>query len=172
MGGMEQRKRSTSHTPAHILLTVLIVSQIVFTFLLYNRAGLGIIRSIGWIVLWISAILGWLPILELRRKGKVPQGESYVHTTRLVTTGVYAIVRHPQFLAGILLSLALMLIAQHWLVAVLGIAVVIIFYVGVLEGDKSGVEQFGDDYERYMQRVPGINLPKGLVGLVYRREGK
>jgi protein-S-isoprenylcysteine O-methyltransferase Ste14 len=172
MEKMEERKRHSAHILAHIVLTVLIVAQIVFSFLLYNRAGIGIVRNVGWIVLWISAILGWLPILELRRKGKVPRGKSYVHTTRLVTTGVYAIVRHPQFLAGILLSLALMLIAQHWTVVMLSIPVVITFYVGVMEGDRSGVEQFGDDYEHYMQKVPGINLPKGLVGLVHRKEGK
>lgn len=163
---------SPSHTLSHIVLTVLMVSEIGLTFLLYNRAGIGIIRSIGWIVLWISAILGWLPIFELRRKGKVPKGKSYVHTTILVDSGVYAVVRHPQFLAGILLALSLMLIAQHWLIVVLGIPAMIIFYLGVMDGDKSGIEKFGDEYMRYMQRVPGANLPVGLMRLLRLQKRK
>lgn len=172
MRNMGDRNVSPSHTLSHIVLTVLMVSEIGLTFLLYNRAGIGIIRSIGWIVLWISAILGWLPIFELRRKGKVPKGKSYVHTTILVDSGVYAVVRHPQFLAGILLALSLMLIAQHWLIVVLGIPAMIIFYLGVMDGDKSGIEKFGDEYMRYMQRVPGANLPVGLMRLLRLQKRK
>jgi len=49
----------------------------------------------------------------------VSKGKSYVGTTRLVDTSLYAIVRHPQYLGGILFNLMLMLLAQHWLVILL-----------------------------------------------------
>jgi protein-S-isoprenylcysteine O-methyltransferase Ste14 len=98
----------------------------------------------------------------------VPKGKSYVTTTKLVDTGIYAIVRHPQFLAGMLWSLAFILIAQHWLVLVLGIPIILIWYLGIIEGDKSGIEKFGDDYKRYMQRVPQMNFLVGLIRVTRR----
>lgn len=166
---MKNRKMSLLHTLSHILLAVLIIPQIILTFFLYNPSGIEIIRNIGWIILFISAIFGWLPIFEFRRKGGVPKGQSFVKTTVFVDSGVYAIVRHPQFLGGIFLGLSLILIAQHWLVAVIGIPVMMIFYLGIVDGDKSGIEKFGDGYKRYMQKVPRMNFLLGTIRLIRHR---
>lgn len=153
----------------HIILSVFIVLQIVLTFIFYNQLGIEIIRNMGWIILFISGIFGWMPIFEFRRKGKVPEGQSFIKTTVLVDSGIYAIVRHPQFLGGILLSLALILIAQHWLVVVMGIPAMIIFYSGIVEGDRLGIEKFGDDYKSYMQKVPRMNFLAGLIRVLQHK---
>ncbi|MDD2666535.1 MAG: methyltransferase [Methanocellales archaeon] len=104
-----------------------------------------------------------MPIFELRRKGGVQKGQSFVKTTVFVDSGIYAIVRHPQFLGGIFLGLALILIAQNWLVTFIGIPVMIIFYLGIVEGDESGIEKFGDVYKSYMQKVPRANFLLGII---------
>ena len=166
---MQNRKMNLLHTLSHIILTVLIISQIILTFFLYNRAGIEIIRNIGWIILFMSAIFGWLPIFEFRRKGGVSKGQSFVKTTVFVDSGIYAIVRHPQFLGGIFLGLALILIAQNWLVAFIGIPVMIIFYLGIVEGDKYGIEKFGDVYKRYMEKVPRANFLLGIIRVLRRK---
>ncbi|MBM4029289.1 MAG: hypothetical protein FJ280_28415, partial [Planctomycetes bacterium] len=70
------------------------------------------------------SIFGWLPIFTFKKMGGVSKGQSYIHTTALVDRGIYAIVRHPQYLAGILMGMALPFISQHWLVAVPGGVVV------------------------------------------------
>ena len=57
------------------ILTIAAVGQIILSFLLYDDHGNVIIRNIGWVVLWISAIFGLLPILTLRKWGKVPEGK-------------------------------------------------------------------------------------------------
>ena len=152
-----------------IMLTVVMVSQIVLSFFLYNPEGIQTLRLVGWVVLFVSAIFGWLPIFTFRKKGKVPKGKSFVHTTVLVDSGIYAVVRHPQFLAGILLSLSLTLIVQHWIITVLGIVGMIILYHDIREGDKSGVEKFGDDYKNYMQKVPRMNFLAGILRLLRHR---
>jgi protein-S-isoprenylcysteine O-methyltransferase Ste14 len=98
-----------------VVLAVAAVAQIIFPFVLYNQDGVDWVRNLGWIVLAVSGVLGWLPIYTLRRKGGVAKGESYVQTTELVDSGIYGIVRHPQYLAGVLMNLALALIAQlYW----------------------------------------------------------
>jgi len=73
----------------------LTVAQIALAFFL-RRPGSEAVEWAGWICTWIAGIFGMLPILIFRRRGSVPQGESYMKTTVLVDTGLYAIVRHPQ----------------------------------------------------------------------------
>jgi protein-S-isoprenylcysteine O-methyltransferase Ste14 len=108
-------------------------------------------------------VFGWLPILTMRKWGHVPKGKSYVHTTTLVDRGVYAIVRHPQYLAGMLMGIALALIAQHWIVALLGAVVVFTLYMDTFEEEVACLEKFGEEYERYRQRVPRVNFLAGIV---------
>jgi protein-S-isoprenylcysteine O-methyltransferase Ste14 len=111
------------------ILTIVAVGQIVLSILLYNKAGNPIMTNVGWVILWISAVFGWLPVFTLKRWGGVPKGKGYVNTTILVDRGVYAVVRHPQYLAGMLMGLALSLIAQHWAVTKLGVASILLFYL-------------------------------------------
>ena len=92
-----------------------------------------------------------------------------MQTTAIVDTGIYAIVRHPQGgTAGLLLNLALPLIGQHWLLAVLAPVSMILIYADTFNADKACVEKFGEEYERYMQRVPRVNFLTGLWRLAIR----
>ena len=51
---------------------------------------------LGWVVWAIGMVLVMAPIILFPRRGGVPRRKSFVHTTRLVDTGIYAVVRHPQ----------------------------------------------------------------------------
>ena len=57
---------------------------------------------IGWVVWALGMVLVMAPIVTFPRRGGVPRGKWFVHTTRLVDTGFYAVVRHPQYTGGIL----------------------------------------------------------------------
>lgn len=164
--------KSTRATISAVILTIAAVGQILLTILLYNQNGNTIIRNLGWVILWISAIFGWLPIITFRKWGKVPKGKGYTETTVLVDRGVYAIVRHPQYLAGILLGIGLSLIAQHWVVAILGVLVVVILYFDTFEEETAMVEKFGAAYEAYSQRVPRLNFILGILRLLRRTRGE
>ena len=149
----------------------LIVLQFTLIFFV-DIDGIQAVRYIGWVV-WAAAIVfGWMPIFVLRRKGGVPKGESYVHTTVIVDTGIYAVVRPPQYMAGVLLSLALVIITQHWFIAVIGVVAMVLNYFIALKADQELIEKFGDDYRRYMQKVPRMNFLLGLMRLLRRRKGE
>jgi protein-S-isoprenylcysteine O-methyltransferase Ste14 len=150
------------------ILTLASVGQIALAFLLYEENNIAVI-NLGWVILWISAIFGWLPIFTFKKLGRVPKGKAYLHTTILVDRGVYAIVRHPQYLAGILIGLSLPLISQHWLVAVLGIIVIVINYVDTFNEEASNIVKFGDEYREYMQRVPRLNFLLGIYRLLAKK---
>ena len=149
----------------------LTVAQLVLAFLL-RRPGSEALRWAGWIAWWISAILGWLPIFVLRKKGGVAQGDSYVKTTKLVDTGIYDIVRHPQMgTTWLLMCFGLMLIAQHWSSVALGVPAMVLAYLDLLKADQRLVEKFGDAYRRYMERVPRANFVLGIVRLLQHTRG-
>ena len=119
--------------------------------------------AIGWVFWAIGMVLVMAPIVMFPRRGGVAKGKSFVHTTRLVDTGIYAVVRHPQYLGGVLaLFVTTLLWYPHWLFAVLGIAGTIILYLSTKWEEKRLVNQFGDEYREYMKRVPRMDLITGI----------
>jgi len=147
---------------------VLTVAQIVLAFFLH-QPGSEALEWAGWICLWTSGIFGLLPVITFRRKGGVADGESYMKTTVLVDTGVYAIVRHPQGgTAWLLINLGVTLIAQHWSSVVLGLVSLVLAYADTFKTDQYCIEKFGDEYERYMEKVPRVNFVAGIVRLARR----
>jgi hypothetical protein len=45
-------------------------------------------------------------------------------------------------------------------------------YLIALKADQELIEKFGDDYRRYMQKVPRMNFLLGLIRLLRRRKGE
>jgi len=122
---------------------------------------------IGWVVWVLGMIMVMAPIVMFPRRGGVPKGKSFVKTTRLVDSGLYAIVRHPQYTGGVLaIFLTTLLWYPHWLFGVLGAAGAVVIYMSCREEDKYLIGKFGDDYKRYMQRVPQMNFLLGIVRLM------
>jgi len=125
---------------------------------------------VGWVFWAIGMVLVLAPIVQFPRRGGVPKGKSFVHTTRLVNTGIYAVVRHPQYLGGILaLFLTTLLWYPHWLFAILAIPGAIISYYSAKAEEKNLIQRFGDDYLAYMERVPRMNLISGILRLIRRQ---
>jgi protein-S-isoprenylcysteine O-methyltransferase Ste14 len=152
------------------LWIALAIAQTILSFLLYNPSGLGALRYAGWLTWAVMCLFALVPVVTLRSKGSVPKGRSYVDTTVLVDGGIYAVVRHPQYLSFILLSVFLILLAQHWLITVLGMAAMALVYAGIVpQEDRANIEKFGDDYNKYMQRVPRLNFVLGIIRLLQRR---
>ncbi len=141
---------------------ILSLAQLVLTFLL-SAQGIQALRLVGYASWLLSAVCGWLPIMTLRRKGGVPRGSSYINTTCLVTTGIYSLVRHPQYAALPLLNLGMMLISQHWVVVAAGVPAIIMFYLDAIRADAVCIAKFGEPYKQYMREVPRMNLILGTM---------
>jgi protein-S-isoprenylcysteine O-methyltransferase Ste14 len=161
--------KSQQFSGAILGASVLIVAQYILAFFVFKLPGLRALQWVGWGIWILSIFFGIAPIFLLGRRGAVEKGRSYVHTTKLVDTSLYAIVRHPQYLGGMLFNLALMLMAQHWLVIVIGSASMGLLYLELCAADQEGIDKFGDAYRSYMQRVPRANF---LLGLIRMMRGK
>ena len=128
---------------------------------------------LGWAIWALGMVLVMAPIIAFPRRGGVAKGKAFVHTTRLVDTGIYAAVRHPQYLGGILgIFFATPLLYQHWLFLVLGIPGAILVYLGAKQEDKCLIDKFGDKYVEYMSKVPRMDILTGVIRLVLRSSAK
>ena len=150
------------------IYTPLMLYQFYLSWRFYNNLGLSWVTNLGWLVLMISGVFGWLPIFEFKKHGGVTDGQSYIKTTSLVTSGVYSVVRHPQFLAGVLICLSMMLISQHPYSVVAGLIAAITYAYEVVPADRRLVEKFGEPYQRYKERVPALNFIVGVFRLLTR----
>ena len=153
--------------------TILMIVQIVLAIVLFNWNGSSLVANSGWVILWTAGFFGVAPIVTFRRRGGVPQGKSYMHTTKLVDTGIYAIARHPQNgVAWILINLGVMLVAQTWWVVVTGGASIVFGYLDTFKEEQRCIEKFGDEYKRYMEKVPRINFVLGIIRTLQKRTQK
>lgn len=173
---MEDWTSALDRLHPHLLAWIwsaLLVLQMILAFFVFTEPRLPGLRVIGWGIWILGTLFALVPILALRTRGKVPKGKSYMETTALVQTGLYAIVRHPQGgTAGILLNLALALIGQHWLLVVLAAVGMVLIYADTFNADRTCIEKFGQEYVRYMQRVPRVNFVAGLLRLLVRRRAE
>lgn len=79
----------------------------------------------------------------------------------LITTGIYGLVRHPMYLAGILLFA----FEPHFTVKSITMRVLAISYFiwgGCIE-ERRFIRDFGDTYKKYRQDVPMFNILKGIA---------
>jgi protein-S-isoprenylcysteine O-methyltransferase Ste14 len=165
MNKMSERTFSwKDHVPA-TFSSILFISQIIVGIYLLSEISQIEILAYAGVGLYVSSgmILGLLPVFEFRKKGGVQKGQSYIHTTKLVDTGIYSVVRHPQYVTYIMWAFSGMLLFQHWIVILLGVPVIPLTYIDLIKADKACTERFGDDYKAYMKKVPRANFLLGII---------
>lgn len=163
--------RSPTGVFIHLLYAALVIGQIAMVFLLpraWDDEWLDWLQWPGYLLWFSAAVLGVLPVVVFRRRGGVEEKASYIETSRLVTNGLYSIVRHPQYLSLIHLALAGVLLKPHWATIANAVLIGAASYAAMLSADKQLVEKFGDVYRKYMARVPRAGMLYGLVRKLHR----
>ena len=168
---MEHPKQSAYNKVLMLMYSVLMFLPIILVFLFFDYYGLDLLMYAGWMLLAVSIVIILLAGYEFQKKGGVPERKHLVYTTVLVESGIYAVVRHPQYLGFILLVLALVLISQHWLSVISGVIGSVLFYIDATRGEEQeNTRKFGDDYKRYMRKVPRMNFVVGVIRWLKRRK--
>jgi protein-S-isoprenylcysteine O-methyltransferase Ste14 len=152
------------HAPA-TLSSILFISQIVVgVYLLPEFSQIEVLAYFGvGLYVFSGMILGMLPVFEFRKTGEVRKGQSYIHTTKLVDTGIYSVVRHPQYVTFIMWAISGMLLFQNWIVILLGVPIIPLIYIDLIRADRACLKRFGDDYKAYMKKVPRANFLLGII---------
>ena len=156
-----KKDEKTLHLIGHIIYIILYISLITSSIIFYNSANLATLLCAGWVIFACGlAIL----IISSRTRRRAHQ----VNET-LIQSGIYAYVRHPEFLAHMLIITSLTLMAQHPISAAIGLVLLLLLCIEIIEEEKRNMEKFGDAYRDYMRKVPRINLLAGIIKSVRER---
>jgi len=159
------------HVPATFSSILFIAQIVVGVYLVSEISQIDVLAYAGvGLYVFSGIIFGALPVFEFRKKGGVQKGQSYIHTTKIVDTGLYSIVRHPQYITFILFAVSGMLLFQHWIVILLGVPIIPLTYIDLIRADKACTERFGDDYKAYMKKVPRANFLFGIIRRLRKSE--
>jgi protein-S-isoprenylcysteine O-methyltransferase Ste14 len=148
------------------LLASLCVAGVIVTHLLVESGDNPYLRVTGVILLLTSIIFMFPPFVLLKRHGRGHDGQSYMHTKTVVDQGLYAVVRHPQYLGYIFLAGGFGLLSWHWLSISLAIMGIAGFYLQAMAEERYCAQRFGAAYEHYLQRVPRFNVVLGIIRLL------
>ena len=151
-----------SHIVGHIAYIGLYGVMIISTIILYDSADLAGLLYAGWIIMAFGIIF-LLCSSKSREKG-------HAEGIGLVESGMYAFVRHPEFLGHILIISALVIISQHWINFIVGAILIVLLCLAMIDEEKRNIEKFGNAYMDYMKKVPRINLIAGIIRQINRRK--
>ena len=137
-----------------------------FTILILGLGGVGIqlnilpLRIIGFVLLVPAALFTISAFVALKRRGKPETG--WEHTTVMVKSNVFRIVRHPMYLGTAIWAIGLALIFQSIPSTILGTVSASCYWMASKKEDSFNTEKFGDSYKEYMEKVPMWNAFRGL----------
>ena len=146
-------------------LTIAVLVLAVF----FERGELVALRKIGAGVSIVAGVFIFLPPLMLQKHGKSPKGKNYMNTTVVVDRGIYAIVRHPQYLGYIMLNLGFMFMLQGPLALSLGFLGIAFFFVHTIQEDRFCATKFGENWQDYSRKTPRLNFLLGILRLAGKR---
>jgi len=151
----------------HIAYITLYLSLILLTTLFYNSANLQIMLYAGWLLLVLGVIILFASV-KSRKKGYIT--EKGIKKEILVDTGIYAYVRHPEYLGHILIIFSLILMAQCWINIMVGSTLIALLFFAIIEEEKRNIRKFGHAYKNYMKSVPSMNLFAGIFKQLTRKK--
>jgi len=75
-------------------------------------------------------------------------------TEKIVTTGVYSIVRHPQYLGGLSAHVGISFLLSAWYSLLFTPIMIILIYLISKKEEEELIREFGKEYEDYKKKVP------------------
>lgn len=144
-------------------VTLILFAGVVASELFWGDGEVLVCRVLGIACLALAAVFIFIPFYQLKKFGNVPAGRSYMDTRVVVDRGLYAIVRHPQYLGYILLFGGFFCLTQNGISLVLAALGILTIVLHTLEEERECLERFGANYAAYRRRVPLFNFLLGTI---------
>lgn len=151
---------------------IFFIFQLIYGFFFATNTRYVALEYTGIGIFLLSGLVGIAPVIAFPQKGGVKKGKSFVYTTKIVTSGIYAIMRHPQYSSFMLWAIGSMFLFQHPVIIILGIPILVLIYYDMIQEDKNNINKFGKDYTDYMNTVPRVNFILGLLRLITKKHQK
>ena len=160
---VQKRDPNKIETVIVIIMSCAYIGLFFSAFIFQNPSYNQIVGIIGWIIWIFGLMLAFSPNIVLKRRGGVPEGKSYVHTTKLVDDGIYGLIRHPQYTGGMVIAFSMCLIVQTLVTYILALIAIITAYLSMVFEEQRLTVKFASQYKNYQNEVPRSNLLIGLI---------
>ena len=84
---------------------------------------------------------------------KDPSLFSFEHTTRLITSGVYRVIRHPMYAALLYLNWGIALKNPSLIILAYAVLASVFLFLTVKTEEREDIAFFGDEYREYMKHT-------------------
>ncbi len=139
------------HTLGHAIFLLLYILLVTISLISYHSAPCLILQYTAWILLLFGIL--FLVLSEKERK----------RHDGLIRTGVYSLVRHPEFLGHVFIIMSMILLAQVVMSLVIGAAMLLMLWIAIVDEERMNIEKFGEEYLEYMREVPRVNIIAGII---------
>ncbi|MFW9807225.1 MAG: methyltransferase [Candidatus Thorarchaeota archaeon] len=164
--GRESEREETLFDRPTIFLSVVIISffGIMFLYILLPDWIFWAHLDIHVFIRWLGVVLGFVGIILLfwihRTLGKQYSAKLEIQKGHeLITTGPYKRIRHPMYTVFMTFTIGASLMTANGLMIILSVLLAIPFHWITRKEEKMLTEQFGEDYQKYMDRT-GRFLPR------------
>ena len=147
------------HTGLGLFFTLLPLEILLGHAGLWPRLDIQLLTFIGFILYIPATIFVVGSFVAFHHKGKTEAGD-ITATTAFVDTGVFAIVRQPMTLGMAFFSIALIILGQSIIILVMGMIAFACFYMSARLEAPRNIEKFGEEYQKYVERVAMWNFFK------------
>lgn len=138
-------------------------SLLVLGIMVWERGAFVSLVYLGYLLFIPGAIFVVSSFITLKHRGKPESG--WESTTTFIDSGVYRVVRHPLYLGSAFFMAGLMFLIQSIYSSIFGLIAIFCFWMVSIKEDRYNIQRFGDDYKKYMKKVPMWNFLKGLKRL-------
>ena len=94
----------------------------------------------------------WFGIMGVKEVG-IKVAETH-YTRKIITTGPYSLIRHPQYLGGLLTHIGISFLLSAWYSLLFTPLMIGIIYLISRKEEKELIREFDDIYENYQKNVP------------------
>ena len=120
-----------------------------------HAIGLGVMQGLGLFLFFIGSLLhAW----SVQVHGRYAVSWAMPEDQKLITAPPYSIVRHPSYLAYMLMIIGVTLVWRQWFTLLPWVAIPG-YYLSSKREEEYLIERFGDQYREYMKRV-GAFIPR------------
>ncbi len=126
--------------------------------ILQNVSGLVPVVSLSIPLLHLAICVSFVipgALLAIRGVKETTLKVAETHRTEtIVTTGIYSIVRHPQYLGALLAHAGISFLLSAWYSLLLTPLMVVLIYLISRKEEEELIREFGEEYEDYKKKVP------------------
>ncbi|PWI46522.1 hypothetical protein CEE45_16355 [Candidatus Heimdallarchaeota archaeon B3_Heim] len=121
-----------------------------------------LLQILGFFFLLLAISFIPIPLILFPRKRDEEKYEHFFDVPHVIKTGIYGLVRHPQYLGWIFVIIGLFFIRQEPVGALFGIFGLFFLNYCVENEENNLIKKFGKEYELYKATVPRWNLILGF----------